>query len=436
MTYRYIPLESLTINRANDRHGELENETAAIAWLFNNFEQHMRNLAKDIVATGQVFEAPLVFPDANKFIVFDGNRRMTCLKLLDKPRRAPTIELQEFFAQQRSKWNGNFPHTIQCQIESDRDRIDDILLRRHTGTQGGIGQTTWDDRMKSNFINRTGIGGSINVADEIENRLSEAGILPRKKIPRSTLNRLLSSEALRNRVGFTVNKRRFEFTHDESMVLRALRRVADDLASKNIVLGDIWDVDGKRAYLDQLEREKILPTAEHAKKRKPDVTPTGKPATGSARPMRVAQPQRRTTLIPNLQFGIVWSGRLQRHRTIWEESQFHLNLRDHPNAISVLLRVLLELAVENYIAQTKLAGVNANDSLARRVLLVAVDLQRRGKINQKYFELIQKFPQRDSLLSADTLNRYVHSPNFAPSPEHLMALWDWLADFIVHCLNA
>ncbi|HMJ40903.1 MAG TPA: hypothetical protein VK522_01280 [Pseudolabrys sp.] len=436
MSYRQIPLESLTVNRANDRHGELENESSAIAWLFNNFEQHMRNLAKDILATGQIFETPLVYPEGDKYTVFDGNRRTTCLKLLDKPRRAPTIELQEFFAEQRAKWKGDFPNSIQCQIELDRDRIDDILLRRHTGTQGGIGQTTWDDRMKSNFINRTGIGGPFNVADEVEKRLSAAGMLPRKKIPRSNMNRLFSADAFRNRVGFSVNKGKFELTHDEPMVLRALRRIADDLANKHIVLGDIWDVDGKRAYLDKLEKEKLLPTADHTLTSKPDATSNAKPATAAKSPLRAERPQRRTTLIPNLQFSIAWAGRLQRHRAIWEELQFHLNLTDHPNAISVLIRVLIELSVENYISQTKLSTVATNDSLAKRVLRAADDLHKNGKIDQKYLELIRKFPQADSLLSADTLNRYVHSPNFAPSPDHLTALWDWMADFIVHCLNA
>lgn len=213
MSYRHIPLEFLAINRANDRHGELENETAAIAWLFNNFESHMKNLAKDIVGEGEIFEPPLVFPEDEKFVVYDGNRRVTCLKLLDKPKRAPTVELQEFFGEQRAKWNGNFPSALQCQIETDRDRIDDILFRRHTGTQSGVGQTTWDDRMKSNFINRTGMGGPFNVADEIEKRLSAAGMLPRKKIPRSNMNRLFSTETLRNRVGFAVNKGKFELTH-------------------------------------------------------------------------------------------------------------------------------------------------------------------------------------------------------------------------------
>jgi hypothetical protein len=67
---------------------------------------------------------------------------------------------------------------------------------------------------------------------------------------------------------------------------------------------------------------------------------------------------------------------------------------------------------------------------------VAEDLNARGKITDKYLDVFRKFPQYDALVSADTLHRYVHSPNFAPSPEHLNALWDTLAEFIVECLNA
>jgi hypothetical protein len=290
--------------------------------------------------------------------------------------------------------------------------------------------------MKSNFINRTGRGGAFNVADEIEKRLSAAGALPRKRIPRSTLNRLLSSEAFRNRVGFTVNKGQFELTHDERMVIRAMRRIADDLANGKITLNDVWDVDGKRAYLDSLETDGILPSATHSLAGKEHHVSSAIPLPVSFPTTRVARPSKRTTLIPNVLFSIAWSGRLQRHRAIWEELQFHLNLGDHPNAISVLFRVLLELSVENFIQQSKLTTVSEGDALARRVLRVAQDLHNNGKIDRKYFELLEKFPQKDALLSADTLNRYVHSPNFAPSPDHLTALWDWMADFIVLCLNA
>src|SRR5690606_4612720 len=134
----------------------------------NNREQHMRNLAKDIVDQNGIFEPPLVVPDGKKFIVFDGNRRVTCLKLLVDPKRAPTTELQTFFQALRAKWVGSFPTEIECQIEADRDRVDDILFRRHTGSQAGVGQSTWDDRMKQTFVSRTGKGGGLNVADEIE----------------------------------------------------------------------------------------------------------------------------------------------------------------------------------------------------------------------------------------------------------------------------
>ena len=396
----------------------------------------MRNLTKDIVAQGQVFEPPLVFPDQDLYVLFDGNRRMTCLKLLDRPRRAPTVELQEFFNEQRVKWHGDFPSTIECQIETDRDRIDDILFRRHTGSQGGVGQSTWDDRMKSNFIGRTGMGGGFNAADEVEKRLSEADMLPKKKIPRSNLNRLLSAEPFRNRVGFSGAKGKFEFTHDEPVVMRALRRIADDLANRHVVLGDIWDIDAKRAYLDRLETEDVLPTAANSLAAKQPPA-EHKPAS-SAKPVltRVARPQTRNTLIPNTLYSIAWAGRIQRHRAIWEELQFHLKLSDHPNAISVLFRVLVELATENYIDQTKLATIAQNDNLAKRVMKVAQDLESHSKIDQKYSQLLSKFPQHDNLLSADTLNRYVHSPNFAPSPDHLRAMWDWMAGYLVLCLNA
>lgn len=434
MTYRYLPLKSLVVNRANDRHGELENETAAIAWLFNNRENHMRNLARDLTKEGQIYEPPLVSPgDGSKFIVFDGNRRIACLKLLDAPRKAPSVEIQKFFKGLREQWPGKFPDKVQCQIEPDRDRLDSILFRRHTGTQNGVGQSTWDDRMKSNFVDRTGKRGEMNVAEEVERRLSTAGMLPkRKKIPWSTMNRLLSAEAFRNRVGISVKKRQFEITHEEPVVLSALFRIADDLAHQRIVLGDLWDVEGKQDYLDSLERDGVLPTAKH-RLVKPQKGP--KKPTKKHKPPGAPRPTRRTTLIPQTPFPIAWSGRLQKHRAIWEELQFQLHLADHPNAISVLFRVLLELSVENYVGQTTLTTVKDKDTLAKRTLRVAEDLQGKGKIDNKYLGVFRKFQAIEPLVSADTFNRYVHSPNFGASPDHLVVLWDTLADFVVHCLN-
>jgi hypothetical protein len=183
-----------------------------------------------------------------------------------------------------------------------------------------------------------------------------------------------------------------------------------------------------------LEREGVLPTAVHTLAKSSAGSP--RPATPKPKPSAPPKPTRRTNLIPQTQYGVTWPGRLQRHHTIWEELQFKLNLSDHPNAISVLFRVLFELSVENYIAQTKLTTITDKDGLGKRVLRVAEDLHANGKIDKKYLGIFQKMQQLDPLVSLDTLNRYVHSPNFAPSPDHLTALWDTLSDFIVHCLSA
>ncbi|MRG55706.1 hypothetical protein GF108_08935 [Phyllobacterium sp. SYP-B3895] len=444
MAFRKIALNLLLVNRANDRHGELENETAAIAWLFNEREAHMRNLAKDIVVEGEIYETPLVAPVDSKYVVFDGNRRITCLKLLDDPRRAPTSELQAFFREQRANWKGVFPIQILCQVESDRDRIDEILYRRHTGTQNGIGQSNWDDRMKTTFVSRTGKGGGVNVADEIEKLLAHAKLLPaHRKIPRSTMNRLLSAEPFRNRVGFSVNKGRFEFTHDQTASLAAMARIARDLAERKVVLSDIWDVDGKSAYLDGLAGEGVLPpplSSISVSKQKKGSIPSTKQKSASPTTTtpttKTAKPVQRKNLIPHKDYGLVWPGRLQRHHQIWEELQYHLELARHPNAIAVLLRVLIELSAENYIQQQNLAVVHTNDKLAVRVQKIGSHMQGRGKLDKKQVTMLAKFQHTEELVSADTLNRYVHSPNFAPSSDHLTAIWDSLSEFIVLCLEA
>lgn len=434
MAYRKLPLASLVVNPANDRHGELENETAAIAQLFATQEQHMRNLAKDLAAKGEVFEPPLVYPSGDAYVVADGNRRTTCLKLIANPRRAPTVELQQFFTDLKGRWKGRFPDRIECRVETDRDRVDDILYRRHTGVQGGIGQSTWTDRMKTNFVVRTGKSAGLNVADEVEKRLRAAGMAPSRKIPRSNLNRLLSAEALRNRVGISVRKGKLEIIRDEQETLAALQRIAQDLATRTITLDDVWDTQRKLDYIDRLESEGVLPRVKPSTTPRPAPPPPPPPPPSPPPKPRPPRPAAWPHVIPNIDYGLSWPAHLHRHREIWEELQYKLELDAHPNAISVLLRVLLELSVDNYVARTGLQGVHDNDKLAKKLSKVATDLHDKGRIDRKYLGALNKLQQGEGIISIDTLNRYVHSPNFNVSPDHLKMIWATLASFVTLCL--
>lgn len=308
MQLKSIPLADLSVNSANDRHGELADEQAAIGWLLTHRAAHMRNLTKDIVAEGRIYEPPLAHEDGGKYVVYDGNRRITSLKLLAEPGRAPSKEWADFFAAMRSQWKGQFPDRVQCHVEPDRDTLDEILYRRHTGGQGGVGQSQWDAAAKSNFERRTGKKTRINLAEEIEHRLRETGHLAASSsLPRSNLNRLLSAEAFRNRVGISIVKNRVEFTHDVGKVTSALTRIAHDLISKKVTLEDIWNNAGKRRYLDKLGKEGVLPTVADALPENKDfrrTTPVPKAPDKEAPAKPASPPETRATLIRNIDYGL------------------------------------------------------------------------------------------------------------------------------------
>lgn len=288
--------------------------------------------------------------------------------------------------------------------------------------------------MKSNFVMRTGKGSGVHVADEIERLLKAANLQPSAKIPRANLSCLLSSEALRNRVGISVRKGRFQVVRDETQTLRVLRRIAGDLAAKKIVLGDIWDTESKQNYIDMLDREGLLPGIVESSKGTQSSPPEVAASLSRQKPAR--REAKWPHLIPNLEHGIAWGAHIQRHRAIWEELQFKLDLDEHLNAVSVMLRVLLELSIDNYIERARCSAVHENDKLALKAGKVADQLLNEKKISKKYQGAVKKLQQGDVILSIDTLNRYVHSPNFSVSPEHLRMLWMTLSEFVVLCLKA
>ena len=339
MQLELLSVSDLTVNPHNDRHGELPSEAAAINWLLSRRESHMRNLANDIAAQGGTYEPPLVAKESSaSYIVYDGNRRVTCLKLIDNPLLAPTLEFQNFFEALRGQWPGEFSSSIECQVETDRERIDEILFRRHTGSQSGVGQSHWDDAAKHNFIARTGRKSGRNIAEGIEKKLVAAGYLETEgDLPRSNMNRLLSSEELRGLVGLSFTDGKLRFTASPEKVLAALDRIASDLITKKLVLGHIWNNEGKRNYLSELYGGGVLPEKRDRLSAPIAFEEVAPPKRGPLR-SRPAILEPRSTLIPtDCDPALSWSTETARLQEIWRELQ-QLSIERYPNAVAVSLR--------------------------------------------------------------------------------------------------
>ena len=435
MKYRNIVLSKLSVNQANDRHGELLSEEKAIEWLLTHRATHMRNLTKDIVKAGEIYEPPLVREESEKYVVYDGNRRTTIFKLLGEPQKAPSVEWARFFTEQRAKWSGSFPTKLGCQVEQDRERLDEILYRRHTGQQGGIGQSQWDAPAKTNFERRTGKNTKIDLAEVVESLLREEELLEDgQRIPRSNFKRLFSAEQFRNRVGVTIENNKLVLTHKHHKVLSALNRVAQDLISKEVTLDNIWDNSAKRNYLDKLDKQGVLPSIADAVSRVESKPVKVKKGKGSKE--KRSQPKgKRKTLIRIIDHGLVVTHKNRRALDIFEELQHRLKFEQHDNAISVLFRVLLEISIDLYIEEWTVSSVHREDKLANKFRKCLLSMLSEGSIDQKQHDTLKRFEKGEVLFSTKTLHSYVHSSDFFPSDHHLKTMWDNLEAFIIVCLN-
>ena len=205
MNFKDIKVRDLVVNPSNDRHGPMGSEEAAIAWLFNNKPNEMKKLAANIADADRVFDSPLVITDERQILVRDGNRRVTCLKLILNPGLAP-VKYQDFFRALKAKVGTTLSETVNCQLETDLTTVEKIIETRHNGAQKGEGQLPWGTREKANHVNRVSGKSDYAWSQRIEEYLSAEGHTDQAlKIKRSTLDRLLQAKKSRERFGFDVN---------------------------------------------------------------------------------------------------------------------------------------------------------------------------------------------------------------------------------------
>jgi hypothetical protein len=126
LSFQSVRLELLLVNPQNDRHGDQRTEKAAVAWLFSERGPQMMKLAEDIVEQGGVFDPPLVKKTKNKFVVYDGNRRVTCLKILAGLLEAPQSHLKAFEVLRARLRTHNQNMTVAASAIAERKTVGDL----------------------------------------------------------------------------------------------------------------------------------------------------------------------------------------------------------------------------------------------------------------------------------------------------------------------
>jgi len=388
-------------------------------------------LAKDIVEHGtNPGDLPYVTSakdEFDRYIVLEGNRRLAALRGLENPELLKDALDGRSLAQLRrlSKEYQESPvDSLQCVDFKARKDADHWILLRHTGENDGAGIARWVSDQAGRFKQRASGSKEIHVQalDFLEN---QGALSPdeRSKVPSTSLKRLLGTPKVREKIGVTLENGSLKLLAPERQVAKALSYIANDLAEKNTKTEHIYTEKQRIKYANQLPKGVVVkPTLKKAK------AMNNGPAPAPARAKKVTRVKPRNHLIPR---DCVMSITHTRIADIERELR-SLSLEDHHNAVSVLLRVFIELSANVYV-DAKGLSLPPNPKL-RNKLTVAVDsLVAAGKLTNAQAKPVRAACQKNSFLAptVDQLHDYIHNQDRFPAPSDLRATWGNFQPFMM-----
>lgn len=435
-----IPVSDLSLDLDNFRHyGQLKTQQDCFRVIIDDDRKHFLEIAQNIAKKGLTPQHIIVLKNGSgKWIVRDGNRRVVALKCLNMPSNCPDDELRKEVVSIANKYSDTIPESVVCLGSEDDDAIYDYMELLHGGLMGGAGQKKWDPQGRDAFGVHRGRPAANAFAQHIIDWVRSNGVSISHKIYITNVTRFLGTD-VRERLGLSWDGSRIACA-DKDSLLTIMKRVLTDIDTGKISVDKVRTADARRNYLDDVLKETgcTLPAPEapleplddpkkgtESKDDNPKPTPPRRP-----RPTPKASWDRKHLIPSSTQVPAPANGRA-RNAYVELKAARNVDIRLNPNAVALLFRAFIEWSVKNYIETH--ACPTRGDVLKERFWSVALDLKRRGLINDEQELLLEKKKKHDEIISINSMNKWVHSDHFHPSPQTLCMFWDEIEFFIAEC---
>lgn len=453
MGTKTLKVDELRLDLNNPRIAEASSQRDALQKIIADQDVKLAALAENIVESGGLnpMDRLLIIasPDeAGKFIVIEGNRRLAAIKVLQNPSVLTGLDVRQSVQKRLEAAAAAFDiktvEPLDCYEVAARADGAAWIQQRHTGENGGQGIVNWGGVATRRFR------GSDPALQALDCVLQHGALTDDEKaeiqngFPITTLDRLLSTPAVRDAIGVEIKSGALLTGLPLDEVIKPLLRIVRDLAFGVVTVTKLKLQPQMVEYVNGLGGDlPNLSKLSTTTKRLDELTSaasnggggggTGGGSGGSGGSSgggssgKRPKPQPRRTLIPRQ-----CSLRVTTSKVAEIEKELRkLPLADYRHAISVLLRVFLELSVDHYLTANGIGlqvvhsgGKKSWKEMSQKVD-EAVDHMIAGGIPRKDLDGIRNgINNKNSPLFKDTLHNYVHNRFYSPTEADLTTAWD------------
>lgn len=415
-------------------------------------------LGKSIASLGFTpLDNIIVYHDANSrnYVVLEGNRRITALKLLLNPNLAKVKSVEKCFIQLSDGLSVNQKKDflqIEVIVAPSRRAADKLLLNRHTTTP----IKSWSPIMQAQFVyervQEHGTGKASQdlsiSSDELKKfinryhyfKLAEHLLgqeFDRNEFNITTLERVLGAQGVKEylgvheeeTVGLSTNSDKDDFE-------KSFKRIANAVSSNETDSRKFNKAAEILSWIKKIKKPKKSPKRTsfeqlYSSKRPAKPNPSRSPSSASAPPL--------TKLFPK---DLECEDSNSRLIKITEELT-KLGLKQYPNAVAVLFRVFLEIACLRFIEYNDLntgfqrhkntVGNKSKGDIANAMGFLAD--QNNSALPQNLARVVAQLKNKDFFASLSTIQEFVHNPEMIPTETDLRDLWEQTETFIRHIMK-
>lgn len=436
-----IPVSHLLVDTQNPRLPEMQSsQDDAIRLMIKSQGSKVFALAQHLANNGtNPASLPIVIPapeNEKMYYVLDGNRRLTALRLLERPELVDGLldsSASQKIKELSLKYKNRPIKEFECVVFNDRDQADPWIQLIHRGESQGAGLVEWNGQVAARYDERKGIGersapAALLILDLLKNHntlsLKTREKIENGKFPITSLTRLINTPYVRKKIGLNIKDNSIDSV--ESKTAKSLARIVEDLGSEYKTVSDIKRLDQRIEYIDKL----FDPHPVETKKPEKEDMSVDSSQTKNLKKKIVREEKSRTTIIPKEFLADVTQTRINK---IFVELK-KLNVDEFPNAAAVMLRVFIELSLDHFLEDTMKWPEQKieNSALAQKLTAVANEFENKQIMSPKQLAPIRKAAGGQTLLAASikTLHSYVHNKYFSPVASELKTAWDDIELFV------